>query len=121
MHICIHVCVHVITQHVYLYIFHDRLVHKVTSPHLSDERSKSFGQLGTAVLNELSAIDLSCAINTTLIILEGMTKRMAIGKKLEFVYRTIDKAQTVPYREMVLRQRKSFTGKLPQDGTLQIM
>ena len=96
-------------------------MHRVTSPHLSDERSKSFGQLGAAVLNELSAFNLSCAINTILIILDGMIKRMAIGKKLDFVYRTINKAQAVPYREMVLRQRNSFMGKLPQDGTLQIM
>jgi len=104
-----------------VFIFHVRLVRRVTSPHLSDERSKSFGQLGTALLNELGAFNLTCTINTILIILNGMIKRMAIGKKLEFVYRTINKAQTVPYREMVLRQRKGFSGKLPQDGTLQIM
>ena len=63
---------------------------------LSDQRSKSPGQLGTTMLNKLRAFNLSRTVYTILIILNGMIKRVAVGEKLEFVNRTINKAQTVP-------------------------
>ena len=48
------------------------------------------------MLNKLRTLNLSGTVYTILIILEGMIKRVAVGKKLEFVNRTVNKAQTVP-------------------------
>ena len=46
---------------------------------------------------------------------------VTICKKLEPLQRTINEAQSVPQREMVLGKMKGFAGKLPQNGTLEIM
>ena len=46
---------------------------------------------------------------------------MTVCEKLELVSRTVDEAKTVPQGEMVLRQMKDFTGKLPKYKAFQIM
>jgi len=43
---------------------------------------------------------------------------VAIGKKLDLIMRTVDEARSVPQREMVLRQMKGFSAKLPKDKAL---
>ena len=50
-----------------------------------------------------------------------MVQRVTVSKKLKPIKRTVNEAQSVPQREMVLRDVKGFTGKLPENGTLQVM
>jgi len=47
-----------------------------------------------------------------------MMKIVTISKKLKLIVRTIDEAQSVHQGEMVLRQMKGFSAKLPKDKAL---
>ena len=70
------------------------------------------------MLDEARALDGAIVTDARLVIANRVIKGMTICKELEFVTRTVNETQAVSQREMVLRQMKSFTGKLPQNRAL---
>ena len=73
------------------------------------------------MLNEARALDVAIVTDARLVIANRVIKRMTICKELEFVTRTVNETKAMSQREMVLRQMKSFTGKLPQNRANEIM
>ena len=66
---------------------------KVTKP-LSNERPKSFNQVGALLLDIMGTLDNPIILHTITVVLNSVIQKVCIGKQAELINRTISKAQS---------------------------